>query len=40
MRSETILVVEDDPAVLDVLKEMLETAGSSSTTRMVSDLIS
>ena len=27
MRSETILVVEDDPAVLDVLKEMLETAG-------------
>ena len=27
MRSETILVVEDDPAVLDVLKEMLEAAG-------------
>ena len=27
MRSETILVVEDDPAVLDVLKEMLEIAG-------------
>jgi len=27
MRSESILLVEDDPAVLDVLKEMLETAG-------------
>ena len=27
MRSETILLVEDDPAVLDVVKEMLETAG-------------
>ena len=27
MSSETILLVEDDPAVLDVLQEMLETAG-------------
>ncbi|HEY6548997.1 MAG TPA: response regulator [Vicinamibacteria bacterium] len=27
MRPETILVVEDDAAILDILKEMLETAG-------------
>jgi signal transduction histidine kinase len=27
MSPETILVVEDDPAILDILREMLETAG-------------